>query len=140
MIKQILALLGLATVSSCTQPYMPSKSLSEAKRPDTPFHLIIYSDYGSKTTVKIDNPSEADVLGWIDKLDWNEFHQVILEHDENNCFEVGGSLNPTDGLSSMARLGADDYVIAEAPTTIDQLKALIISYHKNDDKWKQVYE
>lgn len=139
MIKHLLTLFGLASLSSCS-PYTPSHNLEDVARPNTPFRLVIDSEYGSKKILDLANPTEEDIIQWMDKLDWNYFHSVAIHHDDSNWFDVGGSLNPKEGLSSMVRIGGDDWVIPIAPTTVKQMKDLILSYYRNDDKWKKEFK
>jgi len=143
MIKRLLALLGLSSMMSCNSPTtQPFASLAEYKKPSSPMTLIIYSEYGSKETLRLPNPSEKDVTDWMTKLDWNQFHQVILTHGggETDYMEVGGSLKPSDGFSGLVSLTGAQFVTPSAPPSVDHMTALIISYYRNDEKWKAAFK
>lgn len=50
------------------------------------------------------NPTDEDIKSLIDSLEWLEsFHQVILVLSPDVSMEIGGSMNPKDGLSAVYR-------------------------------------
>ena len=71
-------------------------------------------------------------------LDWSGFHQVVLTKSNGDWLEVGGSLDPSDGLSIMYEEGGKQVVIKEAPKNIDLLIKVSTTYAGNSDEWKEM--
>jgi len=104
--------------------------------------IHLYSNFGSDYSVISNEISDDIIKQAIAKLDWqNGFHQVICTIEPGVLMEVGGSLNPTDGLSAMYRNYDDgvESVIAEPPETIDQMIDIIVLFSKGDDAWSKQY-
>jgi len=131
MLKKIRSLLGIIAVSSCSSDDAEHSSTNKT------FQLKIYSEYGAKLTLDETNPNEKIITEWMDKLDWvNGFHQVSLHQDKSNWFEVGGSLDPSDGLSGIVSINSEIQVTPVAPTNVDEMKKLILSYYRSDSIWQ----
>ena len=101
--------------------------------------LLVLSDYGSKENLKKENPSESDIIDAMNSIDWNLFHQVCLSKNDYDWIEVGGNLNE-DGLSSMYEKNNEQFVIDKAPTSINQLTEILLSYFNNDGKFNKKYK
>ena len=97
--------------------------------------LLVLSDYGSRENLKKKNPSESDIRETMNSIDWNSFHQVCLSKNDNDWIEVGGSLKE-DGLSVMYEKNNEQFVIDKAPTSINQLTEILVSYFNNDGEFK----
>ena len=107
--------------------------------------LHVLSDYGAEHRLVDRNPSERTIRTTIRSLDWHGgFHQVLLVTYSGDCFEVGGSLDPDDGLSSSYGQSKKGIlkVISEAPTTVGQMEDLMVSFYRGDGVWERlnVYE
>ena len=105
--------------------------------------LHVFSDYGSKYRYIHENPTEETIRTMIRSLDWVDgFHQVLLVVSPGISLEVGGSLNPEDGLHSVYR----DWnrgipkVTKEPPTTVENMEELLVSFHFGDGRWQQMYD
>ena len=77
------------------------------------------------------------VIETVDYLDWSGFHQVVLERPNGDWLDVGGSLDPSDGLSIMYEESGAQRVVATAPDTIAVLKDALLGYLSGTDDWKQ---
>jgi hypothetical protein len=101
--------------------------------------LLVLSDYGSKENLKKGNPTESDILETMNSIDWNLFHQVCLSKNDSDWIEVGGN-TMEDGLSAMYEKNNEQFVIDKAPTSINQLTEILLSYFKNDGKFYKKYK
>lgn len=94
--------------------------------------LLVLSDYGSVEFLKIENPTESDIIQTMNSIDWNLFHQVILSKNDYDWVEVGGNVTE-DGLSAMYEKNNEQFVIDDAPSSKEQMIEILISYFKNDE-------
>ncbi|MDB9836795.1 hypothetical protein OAC51_07825 [Flavobacteriaceae bacterium] len=101
--------------------------------------LLVLSDYGSRENLKKKNPSESDILETMNSIDWNLFHQVCLSKNDYDWIEVGGNLKK-DGLSAMYEKNNEQFVIDKAPSSINQLTEILLSYFNNDGKFNKKYK
>ncbi|MDP7288280.1 MAG: hypothetical protein QGH94_09845, partial [Phycisphaerae bacterium] len=69
-------------------------------------------------------------------LDWLGFHQVVLERLNGDWLEVGGSLDPNDGLSVAYGENGKESVIKVPPSTVDEMITILLSYLANSEDWK----
>ena len=100
--------------------------------------LLVLSDYGSNEELKLKNPSKSDVVSTMKSINWNLFHQVLLSRNDHDWIEVGGNL-AEDGLSSMYEKNKEQFVIDKAPSNIEQLTEILLSYLNNDGKFYKKY-
>lgn len=98
-------------------------------------NIVVLSDYGKVEKVHLKNISAQDITRTIDSIDWNKFHQVTLSKNEYDWIEVGGSLKE-NGLSCIYEGKNEQFVIDKAPSTIDQLKDILLSYYSGDGEFK----
>ena len=102
--------------------------------------MTVISNYGAEEKVFLEKASATLVAAAICTLDWNGFHQVVLEQPNGDYLEVGGSLNPEDGFSAMYQQGDEQFVTDEPPSTVDELLQMQTSYISGTDAWKSGYE
>lgn len=69
-------------------------------------------------------------------LNWQGFHQVVLEQPNGDWMDVGGSLNPDDGLSVMHEENGKQSVIRVPPTSVDEMTTMLLGYLSGTDDWK----
>lgn len=103
--------------------------------------LHVLSAYGSEHALISPLPTEDIIRKTLGDLDWKHgFFQVILVRDSGELFEVGGSLDPSDGLSSLYEDPAKDVylVTSTPPESIDQMTDLLLSFHRNDGQWRDI--
>jgi hypothetical protein len=95
------------------------------------------SDYGDKHQFITEKPTKEIILTTIKDLDWeNGFHQVIIVALPGEYMEVGGSLDPSDGLSVLYEEGGKQFVTKEAPKTIEEITAFLLAYLTDGEEWK----
>ena len=102
--------------------------------------LSVLSDYGATERIITQGASPEIVEKTISNLDWDGFHQVVMTKRNGDWLEVGGSLNPTDGLSVMYEEDGQQVVIKEPPATIAFLIQVAIAYVNNTGRWKEMAE
>lgn len=100
--------------------------------------LTVISDYGEVERV-ISHDADPDLVAkTIEGLDWSGFHQVVLERGADEWLEVGGSLDPTDGLSVAYAERGVEYVSREAPDSIERLVSVARSYARRSSDWRML--
>jgi hypothetical protein len=98
--------------------------------------LMLLSNYGAEEKIISDSTTIKQIKNTMNKLDWNNFHQVILSTDNSNWIEVGGNLNE-DGLSSMYEENGKQFIINEPPSSVEHMTKILISYFNGDGKYKK---
>lgn len=96
--------------------------------------LLVLSDYGSKEEIKKTNVSLQEIQSTMDNINWNHFHQVILSRNNYDWIEVGGNLN-NDGLSCIYEKDNEQFVIDEAPTSVNHMAEILLSYFQDDGEF-----
>ena len=98
--------------------------------------LRVLSNYGETERVVTDQATAEAVESTMSSLDWQGFHQVVLERPNGDWMEVGGSLDPSDGLSVMYEENGRQFVIKVPPTTVGEMTAMLTGYLSNTEEWK----
>ena len=101
--------------------------------------LRVISNYGTEERTVSENATREQIIHTIDYLDWSGFHQVVLEKPNGDWLDVGGSLDPSDGLSIMYEESGNQHVVTEAPELPEELKHALLGYLAESDDWKQAY-
>jgi len=101
--------------------------------------LWTLSDYGQIENVVSNSCTLKDIEQTMAKLEWNKFHQVILEKPNGDLIEVGGSL-VEDGLSVMYIEEGKEYVISTPPTTVNEMSNFLKWYLNEDLTYKTQYK
>lgn len=105
--------------------------------------LHVLSEYGSQHGLVDKHPTEKSIRATIRSLDWvGGFHQVVLVTSPGVSLEVGGSLDPDDGLAAVYRHSKNKtfQCPAKPPTTIENMEDLLVSFYFGDGRWKQMYD
>ncbi len=105
--------------------------------------LHVFSGLPTERTVVDTNPTEAIIRQAIRNLDWDyEFHLVTLVISPGVSLTVGGSLNPEVGLSSsyIDETNNVHRITREPPTTVRNMEDLLVSFHRGDGRWEQMYD
>ncbi len=98
--------------------------------------LYHIENYGAKTHGISKNASIEDIESLMQELDWQGFHQVVLEKNNGDWLEVGGSLNPEDGLSVMFEENGKQLVIKTPPQTVVEMMDFLTMYLSGSQDWK----
>ncbi len=105
--------------------------------------LHVYSLYTSEHTLIDKHPTESIIRQAIRSLDWVDgFYVVTLVTSPGVALTVSGSLNPEDGLSSDYRDSGNNVhrITREPPTTVRNMEDLLVSFHRGDGRWEQMYD
>ncbi|MGI9235882.1 MAG: hypothetical protein ACR2QZ_00700 [Woeseiaceae bacterium] len=105
--------------------------------------LHVLSEHGDQHRFIDENPTEKTIRMTMTSLNWVDgFHQVVLVTSPGVSLEVGGSLHPEDGLSSVYRDWKNRIhrVTKEPPTTVENMEDLLVSFHLGDGRWEQMYD
>jgi len=124
------AILLISILTSCKSVQKPN---SESMK------LWTLSSYGEKEKTISENATNDDIDRIMNSLNWNEFHQVILEKKNGDFIEVSGNLGE-DGLSVLYQEGENQKVIVIPPTTISEMIYFLKSYMSGNEEFKSKYE
>jgi hypothetical protein len=98
-------------------------------------NMTVLSNYGADRSVIDREVTHELIEEVVRELDWQQFHQVILEKEDGDRLEVGGSLDPSDGLSVLYEESGKQFVIADAPGSIEELIAFLRGYLDHRATW-----
>lgn len=70
------------------------------------------------------------------------FFQVVLVLPSGQSMEVGGSLDPTHGLSSVFRdPDVGDYrVTKDPPSSVREMIKILVSFNRGDKRWQFMFD
>jgi hypothetical protein len=102
----------------------------------TPLRLEVHSDYGSHSRIVSEESTGDIIVKTMESLDWGGFHQVVLTNENGNWLEVGGSLDPSDGLSVMYQENGTQRVIGVPPVTVKEMTEFLLLYLEGKNEWK----
>jgi len=144
-VKVVAGLLANLAVWSNSDAQEPIDEPTDTQKPsgdpvdDVP-GLHVLSEYGDEHRFVDKNPVEKTIRATIRSLDWvGGFHQVVLVTSPGVSLEVGGSLDPDDGLSSVYRDSKNNIhrVTREPPTTVENMEDLLVSFYLGDGRWEK---
>lgn len=104
-------------------------------------HLL--SNYGSEYTFLGASITQEDIKRELRKLDWpNGFYQFVVISEPGISMEVGGSLDPSDGLSAryLNRSTKVEGVIITPPESVEEMEDILIKFADSDESWKSDYD
>ena len=105
--------------------------------------LHLLANYGSKYSFLSSSVSQSTINHEIHKLDWpNSFYQLILVLEPGISMEVGGSLNPSDGLSAryLNRDTKTEAVIIKSPESVQEMENILVQFSNGGNLWKTTYQ
>jgi hypothetical protein len=102
-------------------------------------YLLVLSGYQSEKEASYDNISVDRIHEIMNEIDWNIFHQVLIFRNDSEWIQAGGNLKE-DGLSCMYEEFGEQFVIEQAPVSIDQLTEILVSYYLKDEHFKMRFE
>lgn len=123
-------------VSNCAKPYEEENILADG----VSMKLEVISDYGSVVRTISDEATQEIVVSTMQSLDWGGFHQVVLTKPNGDWLEVGGSLNPNDGLSVMHEKNKTQEVIKTPPENVIEMTSFLAAYLEDTDEWREGVE
>ncbi|MBW3565805.1 MAG: hypothetical protein KY459_13900 [Acidobacteria bacterium] len=98
--------------------------------------LELYPPPANERVVLAENATREDVVSAIFDRDWNEITFVVLKADDDDWFEISGSIQPFDGLSARVMESGEEKVSARAPRSLEEAAALMTSYLEGDNHWR----
>lgn len=123
------------TQNSNTKPN--KKTLENAKNytEKRNLRLIVFHNFGQNGKIISENVTSKIIRNTMNSINWNEFHIVQLEDENDNALHVSGSLNE-DGLASTFTKG-DDHILMDKPIeTVEQMTEILLHFLKGEDIWQ----
>lgn len=123
------------TQNSNTKPN--KKTLQNAKNytEKRNLRLIVFHNFGQNGKIISENVTSKIIRNTMNSINWNEFHIVQLEDENDNALHVSGSLNE-DGLASTFTKG-DDHILMDKPIeTVEQMTEILLHFLKGEDIWQ----
>ena len=109
------------------------KSVTSVPNPNH-MKLWVLHDYGEREETITKTASLKDIENLMQKLNWNQFHQVILEKSNGDLMEVGGSFE--DGLAVVYQENDETYVITNPPTTVEEMTYFLRLYFDGNTEYR----
>jgi hypothetical protein len=107
-------------------------------KPAVSMLLVVYAPPDQHDSLVAADPDSSLIERTVRNLPWSDITFVVLKTDEQNWIEGSGSLKPEDGLSARYMLHGEEHVSARAPSSLDELLALLHSYRRGDGRWLQL--
>jgi len=98
--------------------------------------LTVLYNYGTKLKLVSEDATDHQIIETMNTIDWNKFTQVVLEQNNGDHIEVGGSLG-SDGLSVMYSERQRQYFIVRPPDSVVEMTRILLSYHSGDGIYKE---
>ena len=120
------------------QNYM--KPLDKIKQ-QTPRKLrLVMSSGFDQDLITIRETVTADIIiNTMKSIDWNTFHIVQLEDENDNALHVSGSL-VEDGIASWFVTNDDHLLMVEPIKSVDQMTEILLDFLEGEDVWRNKYE
>lgn len=100
--------------------------------------LRVLYDHGKIDRTITATATPTTVRRTMDKIDWQEFHQVVLEQANGDSLEAGGSLE-TDGLCIVRVTNNSQHIMTTATTVDDMTEVLLASLSDKAD-WHAAFQ
>jgi hypothetical protein len=109
--------------------------------PEGPFKFGVEYIDADSSAYYTEGITEEMIIETMNSINWEEFHIVWLEDKHGCSLDVGGSLFE-DGFASGYRRFSKytgeflcEMIISEAPVSVDQMTAIILSFFNGTDNW-----
>ena len=116
--------------------YLSVKNQQQKKRN---LKLVVSYDFGEnlKTISKKATPEIIKTL--MKSINWNEFHIVQLEDENENALHVSGSL-ADDGLAS-GFVTEDNHILKVKPiNTVKEMTEILLDFLKSEKNWRNKHK
>ncbi len=101
--------------------------------------LVVFRNFGQDEKTISEKATNEIIRNTMNSINWNEFHIVQLEDENDNALHVSGSLNE-DGLAS-AFTKDDDHILMVKPIeSVEQMIEILLDFLKGEDIWLNKYE
>lgn len=101
--------------------------------------LVISYDFGENLKTISEIPTPEIIKSTMDSINWNEFHIVQLEDENENALNVSGSLYE-DGLASGYATEDGHILIVNPPKSVQEMTEILIDFLKDEEIWRNKYE
>ena len=101
--------------------------------------LVVSYDFGENLKTISEKPTPAIIKSTMESINWNEFHIVQLEDENENALHVSGSLYE-DGLASGYATEDDQILIVNPPKSVKEMTEILIDFLQGEEIWWNKYE
>ncbi|CAM3535582.1 hypothetical protein [Aequorivita lipolytica] len=101
--------------------------------------LVVSYDFGENLKTISEKATPEIIKNTMESINWNEFHIVQLEDENENALHVSGSLYE-DGLASGYVTENDHILIVNPPKSVKELTEILIEFLKGEEIWRNKYE
>ena len=101
--------------------------------------LVVFHNFGQDEKIISEKATTEIIRNTMNSINWNEFHIVQLEDENDSTLHVSGSLND-DGLAS-GFTKEDDHILMVKPIeTVEQMIEILVDFLKGENIWRNNYE
>jgi hypothetical protein len=101
--------------------------------------LVVFRDFGQEEKTISEKATSKIIRNTMNSINWNEFHIVQLEDENDNVLHVSGSLYD-DGLASTFTKDDDHILMVKPIKTVEQMIEILLDFLKGEDIWRNKYE
>jgi hypothetical protein len=101
--------------------------------------VVVFRNFGQEEKTISEKATSKIIRNTMNSINWNEFHIVKLEDENNNVLHVSGSLND-DGLASTFTKDDDHILMVKPIKTVEQMIEILLDFLKGEDIWRNKYE
>jgi len=111
----------------------------EKQQTNRNLRLAVAHDLGQDLKTITKKVTPEIIRSTMNSINWNEFHIVQLEEENDNALHVSGSLSD-DGLASGFVTENDHIVLVKPIETVDQMTEILLNFVKGENIWRNNYE
>ena len=101
--------------------------------------LVVFHNFGQDERIISEKATSKIIRNTMNSINWNEFHIVQLEDENDNALHVSGSLNE-DGLASTFTKDDNHILMVKPIETVEQMIEILLDFLKGEDIWRNKYE
>ena len=101
--------------------------------------LVVFHNFGQDEQIISEKVTSEIIRSTMSSINWNNFHIVQLEDENNNALHVSGSLN-NDGLASGFTKDDDHILMVKPIETVEQMIQILLDFLKGESIWRNKYE
>jgi hypothetical protein len=138
MTTQIIAVLcSILLISGCTDAQTDKAETIQSQ--ESNLKLIVMVGFGDSSIVISENATPQIIKETMNSIDWEKFHLVLLDNEEDSTsLDVGGSLYE-DGLSASFNTYDMNYIKEPYPRSVEEMTEILITYLQGKEALRKKY-
>jgi len=101
--------------------------------------FVVFRNFGQDEKIISEKATSEIIRNTMNSINWNEFHIVQLEDENDNTLHLSGSLSE-DGLASTFTKDDDHILMVKPIETVEQMIEILLDFLKGEDIWRNKYD